>query len=349
MGPGGIEAVGDAITGGVIARAFEPDAGEGKEGHELCLNCGTELIGPHCHNCGQAGHVHRTLTAWWHDFAHGVLHLDGKIWRTLPLLAWRPGELTRRYVEGERARFVSPLALFLFSVFLMFAVFNTFGGHGTKSGEHDRIESPRDVDAELRGLRARVERLQAAKTTAVKGGQATAALDRQISDTRQEMRVLTISGPCATRERDENLDLGWLDDAYCRAKQNPSLLIYKLESNAYKFSWALIPISVPFVWLLFFWKRRYKVYDHIVFVTYSLAFMTLLAVFLALGRAAGLATVALVLGSLLIPPVHMYRQLKGAYQLRRLGALWRTLFLLVFAFVAAILFMFLLLVLGVMG
>ena len=40
--------------------------------------------------------------------------------RTLPMLAWKPGELTRRYIDGQRARFVSPIALFLFCVFLMF-------------------------------------------------------------------------------------------------------------------------------------------------------------------------------------------------------------------------------------
>ena len=51
-----------------------------------------------------------------------MFHFEGKIWRTLPMLAFQPGELTRRYIAGERARFVSPLALFLFSVFLMFAV-----------------------------------------------------------------------------------------------------------------------------------------------------------------------------------------------------------------------------------
>ena len=56
-----------------------------------------------------------------------MLHLDGKFWRTLPLLAWRPGELTRRYVHGERAKFVSPMAMFLFSVFLMFAVLSIYG------------------------------------------------------------------------------------------------------------------------------------------------------------------------------------------------------------------------------
>ena len=38
--------------------------------------------------------------------------------------------------------------------------------------------------------------------------------------------------------------------------ENPGLALYKLQSNGYKFSWLLIPLSVPFVWLLFFWTRR---------------------------------------------------------------------------------------------
>jgi hypothetical protein len=124
-----IEGIGEAVTGGAAARAVEPEAGEGSGAEAgACLNCGTPLVGPHCHGCGQAGHVHRTIRAWWHDLAHGVLHLDGKIWRTLPLLALKPGELTRRYVAGERAKFISPMAMFLFSVFLMFAVFSLLGG-----------------------------------------------------------------------------------------------------------------------------------------------------------------------------------------------------------------------------
>ena len=38
-----------------------------------------------------------------------------------------PGEFTRRYIAGERARFISPVALYLFTVFLMFAVLNLTG------------------------------------------------------------------------------------------------------------------------------------------------------------------------------------------------------------------------------
>ena len=88
--------------------------------------------------CGQQAHVHRTLRAFGHDLLHGALHFEGKIWRTLPLLAWKPGELTRRYIDGERAKFISPVALFLFIVFLMFAVMGLTGALETVGGSESR-------------------------------------------------------------------------------------------------------------------------------------------------------------------------------------------------------------------
>ena len=124
------EAIGTAAEGGLLGKAVSKDGTPIEKGHfaeGACLNCGTELTGKHCHECGQKAHLHRTIGAFFHDLLHGALHLDGKVWRTLPLLIRKPGELTRRYVEGERTNFVSPMALFLFSVFLMFAVFQALG------------------------------------------------------------------------------------------------------------------------------------------------------------------------------------------------------------------------------
>jgi hypothetical protein len=104
-------------------------------------------------------HVHRTLGAFWHDVAHGVLHFEGKIWHTLPLLAWRPGDLTRRYIRGQRARFVSPIALFLFSLFLMFALFNTVGAPLIGIGERgDAPAEVRKLDNEIAALEERRRR-----------------------------------------------------------------------------------------------------------------------------------------------------------------------------------------------
>ena len=66
------------------------------------------------------------------------------------------------------------------------------------------------------------------------------------------------------------------------------------------------------MWLLFPFSRRFRLYDHTVFVTYSLCFMTLLVV-------AGLLSARLACSGRglrgFIPPFHMYRQLKGAYGL----------------------------------
>jgi hypothetical protein len=378
----GIEGVGEAVTGGMLARAVEPDAGEhGDDGPGNCLNCGAALQGPYCHRCGQQGHVHRTLIAFWHDLAHGVLHFEGKIWRTLPMIAWRPGELTRRYVDGERARFVSPMALFLFSVFLMFAIFSLVGGPFAFRGPAEiapgaRAEAQRDFNAERATSLAALNALRAERSGLAARGQPTAAIDARIQASELRLRAQDEAfqramdlvaagqraataapaagsgeaGPNLSSELPANVD--WFNRAYLRAKQNPSLLLYKLETNAYKFSWALIPISVPFLWLLFLHRRRhrrFKAYDHTVFVTYSIAAMSLGLIALSLLRPLGVGTTFIGLAIVLLPPVHIYRQLRGAYTLSRFSALWRTAALLVFAFVAATIFFMLLLALGVLG
>ena len=79
-----------------------------------CQNCGTALVGKFCPSCGQraiparptvrqlAGDAWEEMTGW-----------DGKFARTLRLLLGRPGELTVAVLEGRRARYVSPVRLYL--------------------------------------------------------------------------------------------------------------------------------------------------------------------------------------------------------------------------------------------
>ena len=354
MGPGEMDSVGEAVSGGLAARAFEPGAGEADGlGNPVCLNCGAVLVGPYCHCCGQSGHVHRTLSAWWHDLAHGVLHLDGKIWRTLPLLVLWPGDLTRRYVDGERARFVSPLALFLFATFLMFAVFSMSGASLVGMGER----SPQEVAAELRETERRLEALKAEQAT---NGDRTRdwALRKQIADLQQAREGLAATNSLVTgdgRLVDADFRTGWapLDEGIAKANANPSLLLYKLQANAYKFSWALIPLSVPFLWLLFLHRARYRTefraYDHLVFVTYSMSFMSLLLIAIVALHSLGLGGAWLGWAIMLVPPVHIYRQLRGTYRLSRFGAAWRTVALLFFANITIGLFATLLLAIGVLG
>jgi hypothetical protein len=339
-----LEAIGDAITGGVVGRAVETKAGEAGHTQETaCLNCGTPLSGPYCYQCGQHAHVHRTLTAFFHDFLHGVLHFEGKIWRTLPMLAWRPGELTRGYIDGQRARFVSPIALFLFCVFLTFAV---MGLTGSRFGSGP-VAAKQDLAEELRADKAKLQKLNEERSQLEKAGQPTAKVDARITDLRQEMAALEMIKD--TKIPTEPLTInglemsGWLGDTMAKAKKNPELVLYKIKTNAYKFSWALIPISVPFVWMLFPFSRRFRLYDHTVFVTYSLSFMMLL---LVTASVVGLVSNALASIAWFVPPVHMFRQLRGAYGVGTWGALWRTIALTIFAFIAISMFVSLLVGIG---
>jgi hypothetical protein len=352
MAGDGIEALGEAVSGGAAARAVEPHGGVGADGHSdgggKCLNCGCDLVGAYCHCCGQEGHVHRTLGAWWHDLAHGVLHFDGKIWRTLPLLAWHPGRLTRRFIEGERAKFVSPLALFLFSVFTMFASFSLLGADLIGSGNPERDQR------EIAQAQAKVDKLATQRAEIVKAGKPTAQIDSELIEAKASLELETKLSGFARGSADFNANTGWdrLDHGIEKAAKNPSLLFYKLQSNAYKFSWALIPISLPLLWVLFLHRRRYrayKAYDHIVFITYSIAAMSLLLIAAVLLNTMGVTGGWLMILLVFVPPLHIYRQLRGAYQLSRPSAIWRTFALLFFASWALTFFTLLLLALGVSG
>lgn len=349
--PGDIDALGDVATGALLARAVEPRTGEGAPAAQemACRNCAAPLSGPYCSACGQKAVVHRTIAEFGHDIAHGVFHFDGKIWRTLPLLAWRPGELTRRYIHGERAKFVSPFALFLFSVFLMVAVFSWAGPSGpvsaTPQSKAEQQEARTHIQAEL-------ARLRAARGVAVAQGKSVVDLDRDIAALLVTARLLgngavgPMPGDGPIKGLKIQSGVPAIDALVRHGLENPQLTLYKIQSNAYKFSWALIPISMPFVWLLFFWRRDLHVFDHAVFVTYSIAFMTLLATVCVL--AIQVPALSGFGGALLVfyPLFHMYRQLRGAYQIGRFGALVRTSLLAAFSATALLLFGALVLALG---
>jgi hypothetical protein len=342
------EGLGTMIEGGLLGRAMEPGAGEANAqaaGPVTCANCGASFQGHYCSECGQKAHVHRSLAAIGHDIMHGVLHLDGKLWTTLPMLTFKPGALTRRYIAGERAKFVSPMAMFLFSVFAMFAVFQMVG-----------ISAPTDIGPGAFGadkdnpfqteVRNQINTLEKERANLPRTSPRRAEIDNELKG----LNLVFDKGSGEVKSdavTSVNTGVPWLDKTLLEKwKKNPGLMLYKLQSNGYKFSWLLIPLSVPFLWLMFAWRRQYKAYDHAIFVTYSLSFMSLLFIVMSLisvipeggGWAAMLFFIA--------APLHLYKQLRYAYGLSRFSALWRFAALLFCVQIVLVLFA---LILGVLG
>ena len=330
-----VGSVGEIVTGGLIAAAVEPGAGGGSPIREgACLNCRTSLTGPYCSACGQRAQVHRSLRTFLGDLIQGLFNFEGKIWRTLPLLVWRPGEMTRRYVAGERARFVSPVALYLFSVFLMFAVLNLTG-----TIDPNATPMTSGLGRAATEQRAEVTQLEAEQRTAVSRKSEVASIDRQIAKKKEDLVAIERlqRGELVRFDEDDEDDTPrWLRDAGAKIQANPQAFILKVQDAASKFSWLLIPLSVPFLWLLFPFNRRYHLYDHTVFVTYSLSLMMILVIVGGLLVSVGASNIASLL--FLVPPIHMYRQLRGAYCLSRVNALLRTIVLMNFAFLVSLLF-----------
>ena len=341
------ELIGDLVQSGLIARVAEPIQGEAVDGHAheaACLNCGTALVGAHCHACGQPAHVHKTLSAFFHDLAHGVFHFEGKIWRTLPMLAWHPGRLTRQYIDGRRASYVSPIALFLFVVFLTFALFNLAGEPIHFDQTNNAVVGSQGTTAEGAAIK-RIAELKAKLAAAEKARQRTDGLEGQIAGAEAALDGIRESNQAGSNSLDKvevTSNAGGdfekiLKEALKKAKANPDLAIYKVQSSAYKYSWLLIPLSVPFVWLLFPFSRRFHLYDHTIFVTYSLCFMLIvLAAITAINVWLTLDWVMVML--VLYVPFHMHRQLRETYSLSRRGALWRTGLISLFAMIVLSLF-----------
>lgn len=364
---GEVEALGALTTAGLAASVVDRPVAHGHGHDAACANCDTPLVGEYCHACGQQGHVHRSIGHIFEEFLHGVYHFDSKAWRTLPLLVFRPGRLTWDYVHGKRARFIAPLALFLLTVFMMFFVFGFVGGPNLDAlaNAADRNQQVSEAKAAVDGLRADISGTQTDlaqdDVTASEKQKLTTQLGaEQLALRAAEARLATVTKSGAnvrwqdtlskavkSGELKVDLGNGTIDERVRDALLNPDFALYRIQQKAYKLSFLLVPLSLPTLWLMFFWRRHVRTFDHVVFALYSLSFMSLLFIVTALMDKFG--------GSLMrgvaelrffVPPVHMFAQLRGGYRLSTFGALWRACVLSVSAIVTLSLFAMLIIIVG---
>ena len=376
----GEDAAGQLADAALLGAAFER-GGTGRQHHdEACGNCGAALEGRYCHMCGQRGHIHRSVLHLIEEFFHGLFHLDGKIIRTAPLLLFRPGALTRRYLEGQRVRFVTPIGMFLFTIFLMFFAVSTIDADqmvhpNTALSEPDRAKLKEDISS------ARQEISQAKGDAAAIGGvedalqKAEKAADAKPADARPPSAKPADAVPPSAKPEDDGdddifnspLGLDWraiskklarkehlfslggpeVEKRVRTSLEDPDLLVFKLRSAASEYSFLLVPASVPFLWLMFFWKRRVYLFDHVIFSLHSLSFMALFVTLVIVGLEFHVAQKVWI-WAFLVPPVHMFFHLRGTYRLGSFGALWRTCFLSTIAILVLICYVFVILMLGLL-
>lgn len=88
-----------------------------------CRNCGADAPWNYCPNCGQETQIALpSAFTFLRDAAGRYVRFDGRMWRSLHALAFRPGFLTREYLAGRRRRYVRPARLFVALSIVLFAV-----------------------------------------------------------------------------------------------------------------------------------------------------------------------------------------------------------------------------------
>jgi len=96
-----------------------------RSGLTQCENCGAQLSGNYCAQCGQAAvDYRRSFRHVVADVLESFLNWDSKFFTTIALLILKPWRLTNEFLAGKRVRYVNPLRLYLLASILFFFAVN---------------------------------------------------------------------------------------------------------------------------------------------------------------------------------------------------------------------------------
>jgi len=309
-----------------------------------CANCETPLEGTYCHVCGQlAEDFHKSVWKLSVEAVESLLHFDGRLFKTMPALFLRPGQLTREYLDGRRAWQVQPFRMFLVILLIAFfvghAASKARGGHEAEA-EHAAAPAAAASGATVNGrvitpgsaAMADFEREVMADeslTEAEKQTQLAAARGDWVGFSRSLTQDVTAKARENAAEAPKMADTAdaeklrslqhWFDARMQAVRDDPARFALILEIWGHRVAILALPVSALMLTLLFAFNRRYYVFDHVIFSMHSLSFqLILLTVILALGILTPLAW-----WLLLLAPAHLFVHMKGAYQRSTIGTLAR--------------------------
>ena len=264
-------------------------------GSALCLNCGTALKGPFCHYCGQPDkNLMRFFPALMREMLEDFIDFDSRFMRTLKPLLFRPGKLTRDYLDGRRFRYVPPLRLYIFSSLLLFflvAVFAPeviqFGSDpdGDESGIRVQLDDAerQEIDDALREL----EKVQPGLAEHVGEGIERAGQDEEAATGQTPPEIdLEVNGKPWDPETNP-VELAWMPDWVNRwinheigespekgraIEANPDLMTDKVLDVLPGTMFVLLPLVALLLKFWYLFARRYYV-EHLVFALHNHAFI----------------------------------------------------------------------------
>lgn len=318
-----------------------------------CKNCGSALVGPFCHVCGQDADQHkRSILHLVYEAAEGFFELDGRLWRTAPALFLRPGRLARDYMEGRIVRHIPPFRCFLVAlVIFIFAAQNmthrsTVANHQEHARETAQLATPQgraaaaakrradavtdfqadikaaatDRDKELKDPDEKPEKVQAAYAR-----ETAKVQDRYASALRRADRVaqgLPAKDP-AEDQASASRNAPWFKRGIERATDSPDQYWNVVFDWGHRAAVVLLPIVGLSLALVYRRRKDVFVYDHLTVAMNLLSFGFLLSAigFLLPFSLMGWYFAAAAIWSL----VNLFQTLRGGYGSGIVGATVKTI------------------------
>lgn len=310
-----------------------------------CLNCGAEVKGHYCSECGQPNYEPRE--SFRHILTHFItdyLHLDEKFFSSLKYLLFNPGLLTNEFNAGKRVKYVHPFRLYIFITIVFFVVQSIDKDKGTKkqkdpitidstSSNTISIDSVPNNEVNNSGLISINDTIAFNDNGEIEVQQGFAA----VSDTSLE-QYLARQDSLPEEERDGFLKR-YFNEKTLKAEEKDFNFSEKInqtfKKNIPKMMFLILPIFA-FILSMFFRKKKLYYVEHFYHSVYLHSFFYLFMLIMAL-IAYALPTelnIYISIISLTGVFVYFYKSLMRVYEENAVLTLVKILFVLILYFLA---------------
>lgn len=116
----------------------------------LCENCGRPRAERFCSRCGQNDRTYsRSLFPVLGELVRESFEFDGRLAQTLKLLLFKPGSLSTEFARNRRARYMTPVRLYLFTSVIFFLTMSLAMSRVPNPLEEEPDQDPSSALAEI--------------------------------------------------------------------------------------------------------------------------------------------------------------------------------------------------------
>ena len=109
---------------------------------EICMNCGAELHGPYCSNCGQkVTDLKQSFWSFLMEYLANAFQLDTRLLPTIREMVIHPGRLTQEFFKGRINSYVHPLKMNMFMLLIVIAMVALFMSPSTNISDDQTNEA----------------------------------------------------------------------------------------------------------------------------------------------------------------------------------------------------------------